>query len=564
MRHQRLSVSIFSLIVLHSVTAFAAPAVTPPPDAGQTLRELEPAPLLKAPEPSQTLSIQNDDEESDNPSSNMRIAIERVEITGNTQIGLDELDPLVADLIGPDRSLTDLRAGAARITAYYRQKGYAVARAYLPAQEIKDGAVTIKILEGRIDQVRLDNHSLLSDERAEDYLEHARLSNIVKSNEIDRGLLLLDDTPGVGGSHAALQPGASVGTSDLLVSVDPGDLLTGNVSADNYGNRYTGQYRAGGTLNINSPLGIGDLVTLGVLTSGQDLQYGRIAYQAPIGGDGLRMGVAFFDVHYKLGKEFKSIGAHGDARSGSLFIVYSFIRSVSGNLTGTATWEEKSLDDYIDSIASTTGKRVHIGNLGLSGNYRDELLGGGVNGFDLSLALAKLDINSAAALATDKQSAHTAGNYARLSYSATRLQSIAEDTFLSVALSGQWASKNLDSSEKFLLGGIDGVRAYPQGEGVGDEGYLLRLELRHDFLPGLQAIAFYDMGSVTINKMPFTFPATANTRDLAGAGFGLNASFYWLDLKTSLAWPTEGGQPISLPSSAVQIPTVHVQINKSF
>jgi hemolysin activation/secretion protein len=471
---------------------------------------------------------------------------------------------LVADLAGPDRSLTDLRAGAARITAYYRQKGYAVARAYLPAQEIKNGAVTIKILEGRIDQVRLDNHSLLSDERAEDYLEHARLSNIVKSNEIDRGLLLLDDTPGVGGSHAALQPGASVGTSDLLVSADPGDLLTGNVSADNYGNRYTGQYRAGGTLNINSPLGIGDLVTLGVLTSGQDLQYGRIAYQAPIGGDGLRMGVAFFDVHYKLGKEFKSIGAHGDARSGSLFIVYSFIRSVSGNLTGTATWEEKSLDDYIDSIASATNKRVHIGNLGLSGNYRDELLGGGVSGVDLSLALARLDINSAAALATDSVSARTGGNYARLSYSATRLQHITDDTFLSVALSGQWASKNLDSSEKFLLGGIDGVRAYPQGEGVGDEGYLFRAELRHDFWPWLQGVAFYDTGSVTINKTPYIFPPTAKRRDLAGAGFGFNASLYGLDLKTSFAWETEGGQPTSIPSSAVQIPTILVQTNKSF
>jgi hemolysin activation/secretion protein len=508
--------------------------------------------------------IQNDDEDTDNPSSNARIAIKSIEITGNTQIGLDELDPLVADLAGPDRSLTDLRAGAARITAYYRQKGYAVARAYLPAQEIKQGTVTIKILEGRIDQVRLDNHSRLSDDSARDYLEDARLSNIVKSDEIDRGLLLLDDTPGVGGSHAALQPGASVGTSDLLVSVDPGDLLTGNVSADNYGNRYTGQYRAGGTVNINSPLGIGDLVTLGVLTSGQDLQYGRIAYQLPIGGDGLRIGIAFFDVHYKLGKEFKKIDAHGDARSGSLFIVYSFIRSLKGNLTGTATWEEKSLHDAIDSIASVTDKRVHIGNLGLSGNYRDELIGGGVTGFDLSLALAKLDINSAEALATDKASAHTGGDYARLSYSATRLQYVAEDTFLSVALSGQWASKNLDSSEKFLLGGIDGVRAYPQGEGVGDEGYLLKTELRHDFLPGLQAIAFYDMGSVTINKTPYIFPPTANRRDLAGAGFGFNASYYGLDLKTSFAWETEGGQPASIPTSAVQIPTILVQINKSF
>jgi hemolysin activation/secretion protein len=108
------------------------------------------------------------------------------------------------------------------------------------------------------------------------------------------------------------------------------------------------------------------------------------------------------------------------------------------------------------------------------------------------------------------------------------------------------------------------VRAYPQGEGVGDEGYLLRTELRHEFLPGFQAIAFYDIGSVTINKTQYIFPPTANRRDLAGAGFGFNASLYGLDLRTSFAWETEGGQPASIPTSAVQIPTILGQINKSF
>jgi hemolysin activation/secretion protein len=50
---------------------------------------------------------------------------------------------------------------------------------------------------------------------------------------------------------------------------------------------------------------------------------------------------------------------------------------------------------------------------------------------------------------------------------------------LYASFSGQRASKNLDSSEEFFLGGPNGVRAYPQGEGAGDEGWLSRLELRH-------------------------------------------------------------------------------------
>jgi hypothetical protein len=70
-------------------------------------------------------------------------------------------------------------------------------------------------------------------------------------------------------------------------------------------------------------------------------------------------------------------------------------------------------------------------------------------------------------------------------------------------VSGQTASKNLDSSEKFSLGGINGVRAYPQGEASGDEGYRGTVELRHNVMPNVQATVFYDWGKVTINRNPF-------------------------------------------------------------
>ena len=45
------------------------------------------------------------------------------------------------------------------------------------------------------------------------------------------------------------------------------------------------------------------------------------------------------------------------------------------------------------------------------------------------------------------------------------------------------------------LGGANGVRAYPQGEGSGDEGVLGTLELRyHTNLPGLILSTYFDAG----------------------------------------------------------------------
>jgi Hemolysin activation/secretion protein len=143
------------------------------------------------------------------------------------------------------------------------------------------------------------------------------------------------------------------------------------------------------------------------------------------------------------------------------------------------------------------------------------------------------------------------------------LQRLTDNNHLYLSFSGQRANKNLDSSEKFSLGGAYGVRAYPQGEGIGDEGYLAILELRHKLSGWAQCILFYDTGSVTINHSPFG-PAAPNTRNLSGAGFGANVMLVGLQIKASLAWRTGGGQPTSIPAGAVNTPNFWLQVGKVF
>jgi hemolysin activation/secretion protein len=145
-----------------------------------------------------------------------------------------------------------------------------------------------------------------------------------------------------------------------------------------------------------------------------------------------------------------------------------------------------------------------------------------------------------------------------VSYGLNRLQSFSDAMQLWVSVAGQQASKNLDSSEKFSLGGVNGVRAYPQSEATGDEGYRATVELRRTLAANLQGTLFYDFGSVRINKNPFG-PAAANERNLAGAGFGLNASVAAVQLRASLAWRTNGGSPTSIPVSAARRPTFWLQ-----
>lgn len=547
-----------TLTLLHSANSAAQTL----PNAGQILRELQQQPELTAPKAGPTLEVE---ERALNASADQgaSFALKTITITGNTTFTQAELHALVSELEGSTRTLKDLNLAAERITLYYREQGYPVARAYLPAQEIKDGVVTIAVVEGRIAAQQLNNKSRLSDERAAAYLDRSGKGGVIRSDSIDRGLLLLNDTPGVTNARATLQPGASVGTSDLVVQLEPGAAYSGNIDFDNYGNRYVGAYRLGGTLNINSPLQIGDVLTANVLTSGSGLSYGRVAYQLPLGSDGLRVGAAYFETRYELDKEFKMLNAHGKASSASVYASYPFIRSQFSNLNGTLSWEQKKLSDSVDATATVTDKSARLVAAGVFGTRQDAFAGGGINSLSLSAIFGQLDIKSPSALVIDNASAKTNGNYARWAYNLARLQRISDSNNVYVSVSGQEASKNLDSSEKFALGGATGVRAYPQGEGIGDEGVLATVEWRHSFTPALQGTVFYDTGSVKINHTPFG-TTTSNTRTLSGAGFGLNAFYANVQIKASLAWRTYGGAPTSVPEWSSRGPTAWLQASLGF
>ncbi len=552
--------ALVSALALLGVVAQAAPL---PPDAGQTSRELQKQPAMAAPKPIAPLHIEGEAAAQNAGGDSARIAVNAIHVKGNSVFTASELEALLADLTGSEHTLGELDAGAARITAHYRAHGYVIARAYLPAQDIVDGIVTIDVLEGLIGSRRISNKSRLSDTKANGYLGEVNSGEALQARQIDRALLLLNDTPGIGGARASLQPGASVGTSDLLVELEPSAPYSANVELDNYGNRYTGENRLGAAIAFNSPLKIGDQLTLRALGSDLSMSYARIAYAIPLGGSGLRAGMAYADTRYKLGQEFASLQGSGTATSGSLYASYPFIRSQSVNISGTLSWEEKKLADKTGAPVSSIDKQLKLLSLGLSGSRQDALGGGGFNSFELTLASGNLGMD-ATSLGQDSgpASANSNGSFTRLNYTLNRLQRVSDSNTLSLALSGQQADKNLNSSEKFSLGGATGVRAYPQGEGSGDQGWMINAEVRHNLKDNLQGIAFYDAGSVTINHNPFV--AGANSRFISGAGLGVNTNLAGVQLKAYLAWRGAGGQPQSEPATVNRSPRLWVQAGKQF
>ena len=458
------------------------------------------------------------------PADAVRIVVRTLRVEGATVFPEAELLALTGFRAGSELSMADLNAMALRITDLYRRSGYFVAQAYLPAQDIRDGAVTIAVSEGRLGQVQLHNRSNLHDSVANSALAGLHPGDVLAIAPVERRLLLLSDLPGLN-IGSTLVPGSVVGTSDLIVDVAQGRRVTGSIDADNAGDRFTGQYRLGATIDLNEPLGLGDVASLRLLTSGEGLKYARASYQLTAGI--AQVGVAYSGLEYKLGKEFESLGAHGTAQIASVWGRYPAIRSRNDNLYLQLAFDARKYEDIVDTVPSKVNRNTHVLMATVFGDHRDGWGGGGLDSYFVTWSTGQLDIQTPAALALDAATAQTNGHYDKLSFSAMRLQRAGGPFSVYAGVSGQLASKNLDVSEKMELGGINGVRAYPEGEAYADEGYLLTLEARVDLpplpapIPGhLQLVAFADTGHVTLNHDPFV--AGPNHRTLSGAGVGVN------------------------------------------
>jgi hemolysin activation/secretion protein len=496
----------------------------PLPNAGSQLQQL---PSVPAPQPAPPeVRVEQNKPAPVRVAEEAKIPLNTLRITGARAYTEAQLLAVTGFTPGSELTLAELRAMAAKITAHYAANGYFVAQAYLPAQEIADKTITIAVREGEYGQVTVRNETNLSGAIPGNLLAGLNSGDAITVAPLESRLLLLSDIPGIK-VHSTLVPGATAGTSDLLVDITPGPRVSGSVDADNAGNRYTGEYRLGATVNLNNPLGLGDVASVRAVTSGSGLNYAIASYQLQVGKG--RAGVSYSKLHYALGEEFASLRANGTAEVASIFGSYPLIRSRNTNLYIRVGYDAKTFQDRVDAIPSVTDKKAGVLTTSLYGNHRDNLGGGGISAYALSLSAGKLDIQTPAALAADAASAQSNGGYGKLGFNAMRLQRITDTVSLYGAISGQLASKNLDSSEKMELGGMNGVRAYPQGEAPADQGYLMTLEARlllprfPENLPGqVHLIGFVDHGSVTVNKKPWA--AGQNHRTLNAAGVGLTWS----------------------------------------
>ena len=498
------------------------------PDAGSLLREVQrdkptretPAQLFKstplqappaAPPPTKALD----------PS---RFTVNAFRINGVTLVSEALLQTALAPWLNRPISFADLQAAARALADVYRAQGW-LARPQVPAQELVDGVVTLNVVEARLGQVRIDDAAqpLRADRRRLERTLSARqeTDQALSLDNIDRAVNLLNNLPGLR-VDAVLAPGASPGQTDVVLKPQDQPAFSGSALLDNQGARSTGSTRASLNMALRSPAGWSDELLVSAQTTGAGNDHFSLNYSLPVGYDGWRLAANAAVLNYRLLGEFASAQAEGGARTFGVQIRYPFQTPLRRSVSLSVGLESRSYRNDANSTVASD-KRLLAGVVSLSGDATDAWGRGGLTMWSTSLTAGKLDLSANAAYeAADAAGPRSAGRYARFSWSLARLQQLSERNALWISLSGQNASTNLDSSEKFSLGGANGVRAYPGLEGSGDSAWLATAEWRYSPQPGLQITAFYDQGQVQVNRIGFVGAAASSDISLKGAGLGLN------------------------------------------
>lgn len=479
------------------------------PDAGILLRENTRPP--QQPEPSPPLDLKAAPPSNGSAASGgASVTVRAVQIEGlstlDPQSILGELPPAA----GRTFDFAGLRALATQVEERVRARGLPFARAYLPPQDLASGQLRIAVVEGRYGQVRAQGDRAAEAQR---WLAPLQPGAPIQAAPLERTLMLVNDLPGVQ-TRSTLRPGAQAGAGDLDVQVQAQRSVRGEVGADNYGNKYAGRNRLRTGVDVDSPFLFGDQFTARANYSDEGTWLGGVAYSLPIGVQGWRAQFGLSRTDYQLGRDFASLDAHGTADVLSASASYPLLRTQDASLRVGAGWAHKRLHDARDAVQVSEEKRSDLLSLALSGDRRDA---GGVTWGAAALGFGKLEIDDALRL-VDQATADTEGSFQKLTFDVSRIQALAKGWSLYGRLSAQWASKNLDSSEKFVLGGPYGVRAWPNGEATGDQGWLAQLELRYRAGP-VEPFVFVDAGRVRINRDPWT--ALANERGIEGAGLGV-------------------------------------------
>lgn len=531
MKKKILSSLAIAATIAAPVKSTAAPLIAPPPtvDPGRIQERF----TGEKPEVQITDKVLIQDEQSQTDlkkAGEITFVLTSVTVEGNTVFPTADLEQFYKDKIGKTVSLADMYGVRDAITKHYREKGYILSRAVVPAQHLgKNGAdFKIRIVEGYINNVSVQGEFKGDKDILDNYIGKLRKAGPLNSNDLERYLLLINDLAGTTAT-AVLKPApgqGNVGATDLVIETEH-KYVNGLVTFDNSGTKYIGRHLLSGEASLNSALGLSEKITVqGTISANpNELKFGDISYQMPIGYEGTKIKVLAGKTVTHPGSTLKDLDLDGRTEVFDVTVTHPFIRSRKENLTARAEFELKDTetDSFTTEIYDDRTREV---TLGATYDLADNL--GGVNLFDLSGSQGFYIFDASKTGEDPKSRANGNTVYSKFNFEASRLQHVYDNIGILFAAAGQYSLDPLYADEEFGIGGSNFGRGYDFSEITGDQGLAGKVELQYGidlgnkWVNSAQLYTFYDIGQVWQRDQ---LPGERGKDSLSSAGFGSRFNF---------------------------------------
>lgn len=459
--------------------------------------------------------------------------LDTLSIEGMGVYSESEASSVYGSYLGQKITLADLYDIAAKLTRKYRNDGYVLTQVIVPPQTIEGGTARLQVVEGYIDQVEVrgtddENAMALIRRYAAQVKTGGRAVNI---RELERGLLIINDLPGMSARGVLSPSKAMPGAADLLVVTErkPYDALIG---IDNFGTRFLGPIQVTAAGSLNSMLGLNEKITAQFVTTPEhdldnELYYFGLGYEQPIGTRGTQLVLSGSNTYTDPGFTLAPFDVEGRSQLLAAQVKHPFIRTRNMSLEGRIGFDARNVNSK-NNVEPRREDRIRAARFGGKLEFLDTLFGAAFNVFDAQVSRG-LDVLGA----TNDDDANVSrplaeADFTKFNAEIQRLQRVSSEINLLMGVTGQWASNALYASEEFGVGGQSYGRGYDPSEIVGDDGLAGKLEVQwnepYEFalFESYQLYGFYDAGKV------WNTDATANnlkTSTVTSTGIGMRADF---------------------------------------
>lgn len=487
----------------------------------------------------------------------LSFVLKDVIITGSTVFKTDYFRPVYQPYLGKKVSFKELEEISAKVRASYKEKGYLTTTVYLPEQEVVSGRIEIRIVEGKMGELRVEGNKWFAGNVLKKYFHTGGLE-VLNMKKLQRDILRLNQNPDLE-VRTVISTGEMPETSDIILTVKERMPYHFGVGFDNQGTRLVGRYRESVWLRSSNLSGNLDSLYVGTLLSSKALGE-SISYQFPVTTYGTKIGLDITHFNTKLGKEFKAFDIIGNTQmytphiSQELYLSEDFqadvdtgieIKSVKKKMSGETTVKDELRLPY---ICFNFLKRHSF----LATSVFTPRITFGVKDF----------LGASARNHPNAGRPGTEAPFVKYEQFLRHMRKMPFESYVTARSQFQIPTRALPSSEQLQLGGANSIRGYPEGDYLADFGGSLNLDWafasywipKYWKLPGqemplryqIEPVVFVDAGGGKLKK---TFPGEERYKFLLGAGGGLRINFSG-NISLRLEWakhlgdkPTGGAGP---------------------